>query len=396
MITKDDTNRMGKQSGVITILALLIMSALMTMSLGYLSVTEREGLMAKRLVHADQARQAAIAGVRLVAGVLIEDAGGAGTSDSLRENWNLLTFNTSGTEQPYALDSTRGIYFTVNTVDLSGRVKINRSATDNANTDLLVIDLTWYTSQGALRTDLYNNDYMTFSELARASGIGDELGTYLSHYGTDLKVNINTVDQFDNFDAAEPPDILRALVYKTSLSDIPPGCVKGTNGTITSTTRESVRRALVRYRRSGVGGSGGSAYDATTDDWFKDFNINSVASGTASDIGEWCRAAYGGGCTANTMRTYSICYNYARATSEGYFAIISEGYTMKNPADDPTDTTKRENRFKILHIIYRTSSGYQDLYHREWFQTRQDLIDGGYSTSAYEVNNTFHVWDKTI
>ena len=97
----DDADRTS-ESGFITILALLIMTALLSLATGYLGIVDREGEVANRLKRADQARQAAIAGTRLAAGALIKDLGGTwpSTYDGFDEPWFSLTTRWSRAPVP--------------------------------------------------------------------------------------------------------------------------------------------------------------------------------------------------------------------------------------------------------------------------------------------------------
>ena len=82
------------------------------------------------------------------------------------------------------------------------------------------------------------------------------------------------------------------------------------------------------------------------------------------------------------------------ANTSGIFAIRSKGWVLKNPNDADKIGGDKAAQYQVLHIIKRTTTGYDDLYHREWWQDRQDMYDAGYSTGDYDWENTIYIYDK--
>lgn len=415
------------ERGLITIMALLIMTALLALSIGYVRVTMFEGNMVKMLRKADEAREAALAGTRLAAGALIKDLidDGASPYDGLDEDWfNLTNKTTDGSIDPWPLDPVEGVYFQVTVIDMDARVRYNTSAALQGDAKSLIEALPLYTA--TQRDNITANNYMTIMENGRSPGLGNEMMTYLSPYGdgTDIKVNVNTVDSLDNGGSSDPPDVLNSIlfrIYNSSSGTIVPNC----GNTVVATNSNAgplgdFARSIMRFRRGAAaglsdigtatnpdleltGGVGhGGPYAVVQDDPHYEFGPGPLRStktitvaGGASRPGEFCRQGGGGNCTAVPRRAYGLCLKWMKeANTSGVFLIRSLGWVLVDPSAADKVHSARMAQYQVLHILKRTTSGYDDLYHREWWQDRQDMYNAGYTTGDYDWENTIYVYDK--
>lgn len=417
------------EHGLITILALLIMTALLSLSSGYINVTMREGDMVKMLKNADQAREAALAGTRLAAGALIKDLidDGGTPYDGFDEEWFNLTNKTAdGTIEPFPLDAAAGVYFHVTVIDMDGRPRFNVSNALTIGAAQLMRVLPGYSSTQA--NALIANNYLTISEVARTNNLGNERMTYVSPYGnsTDDSVNINTVDALDNMGLTDPPDVLNSIFARLTIAGVSvPPCASTAGAGFPG---GSFAVALVRYRRGAAaglsavgtattqdelltrnsGGGHGGAYAVVQDDPHYEFGPSlrttrvgftpATSTGT-SRVGDFCRQATNVAasfCLASGKKTYASCVMWAKeANTTGVFLIRSKGWVLKNPTTADKVDGDKSAMYQVLHIVKRTTTGYDDIFHREWWQDRQDMYLSGYTSGDYDWENTLYVTDKS-
>ncbi|OGH56212.1 MAG: hypothetical protein A3G34_13455 [Candidatus Lindowbacteria bacterium RIFCSPLOWO2_12_FULL_62_27] len=372
------TRERRPQKGFISLLALVILAFIISLASAYLTAGSKEINVAQLLLSGDQARLAALAGVRLTAGLLVQDVVSSSAVDHHGENWYLVTESTAGATVPYALDSVQGVYFHVLVVDLSGRPKAN--ATNSAKSASLIDKVPNYDAAAA--NSCVNGDYWTISEYAFVGGLSDDRVTGVSPYGRDVAININTVDLKDDYSALDPPDIIGAMMKLVAGS--------------TSTNAPTYSRKLLRCRRGGSGQDANAVYD----DWTKDNN----PTGVANNLGAW--SAYATAFTSPTTNTAQrtqinwVAQNYGRLNSEGFFLIKSQGWVVKDPGagscPDPT-VGCREAQYQVMRIIKRSATGYQDCANREWYFEKRDLPVPPYIVnSSYDYENSFFIYDSNF
>lgn len=370
-----------REGGFITLMALIILTFILSVANAYFVAGTKEINIATLLLSGDQARQAATAGVRLTAGILVQDAIVAPATDHHGENWYLVTENTAGTKVPYALDTARGVYFHILVVDLSGRAKPN--ATDDATTTLLVDKLASWSTASA--TAAAANNYWTVAEYGQLAGIANDRVTGVSPYGTDFRININTADVKDDVNFGDPPDITQTLL-------------KAIGGTASSNANTYSRR-LVRQRRGGLAESCNAAYNPPLTDNNPAYVATTIGAWSTM-AASWVSDACGSNpSTATEALVRDAAVTYGRINSEGFFLIKSIGWVVKDPSagscPDPS-LGCREAQYTVMRTVRRTTAGYQDCANREWYNERRDLPAPPYAAGNYDYEMTYFIIDSNF
>lgn len=373
-----DSKSGRSQKGFITLLSLVVLTFIISLASAYLTAGSKEVDIARLLLSADQARLASLAGSRLAAGLLVQDAVSAPAEDHHGENWYLVTENTAGTIVPYALDSNQGIYFQVLVVDMSGRYKPN--ATDGVTAASMIARLPNYGTTAA--NGCVSGNYWTVSEFAFVTNLSDDRVTGVSPYGRDHRVNINTADIRDPITANDPPDIINAMMKLVAGS--------------ASTKANTYSRKLLRSRRGGAGQDNNAAYNP--------YATDNNPAGVATTLGAW--STYAAAFTTPTTNIVQrsqinwVAQTFGRLNSEGFFLIKSSGWVVKDPSagscPDPT-LNCRESQYQVMRFVKRSSTGYQDCASREWYYEKRDLPVPPYVVnSSYDYENSFFIYDSNF